>query len=138
MKDVLIKAKQLKDKAILIAKQVSQLWPGMYGVPFLLIAWILSPYFLRLLDSTAATFDAGVLQIYLYAAIGIVLFNDLSFLGIKMNFPVVFQFYKEEAGKAFKDLTSWQKIVTLVVLYLGLLLAFVLLASVMLSPTQGG
>lgn len=117
-------------------KQFAQVWPEMFSIPLALVVWLVSPYVIYFLDSEAATFDSGILQVYAYVMVGMMVFNGLVFAGIKFNFPVVFEFYKTGAGKAFNELTQWQKILVLLILYVGLFLCCVWLASIMVTPTH--
>jgi hypothetical protein len=114
-------------------REILLLWPGTWGLPIAFLLWVASPVLLRMVDPTSATLDAGVLQFMLYAAIAMLLFNELVFMGIKFNFPSVFDFYKTEFQNAFKGLETWQKVKVLCALYLGLLLALVLLLMAIIT-----
>ena len=114
----------------------SKVWPEIYSLPLALLVWLISPYAIWMLDPTAATFDTGILQIIVYVVVAITAFNGIVFLGIKLNFPVVYEFYKRTAGASFDKLTDFQKICILLFLYISLLLCCVCLAHIMVSPTQ--
>ncbi len=116
-------------------KHMAMLWPELWSLPAALVLWFVSPHVIYFIDPMAATFDTGVLQIFIYAIVGLMLFNGVVFAGIKFNFPALFNWYKTDAGEAFKTLTPTVKVCILLALYLGLLLACVLLAHVMVQPT---
>lgn len=107
-----------------------KLWPELWAVPLVLMAIILSPYFLRWMDPTAATYDAGVLQIYIFAALGLTLGNALVWLGIRLNFFGMYRFYARDFRLTFNNLSGGQKICALLALYSVLLFCFVLLVRV--------
>lgn len=114
----------------------SKVWPEIYSLPLALVVWLVSPYAIWMVDPSAATFDSGILQIIVYVVVAITAFNGIVFLGIKLNFPVVYEFYKKTAGLAFDKLTEFQKICVLLFLYISLLSCCVCLAHIMVSPHQ--
>jgi len=67
-------------------------WNEVVTIPIGFIAWYFSPLFLRWIDPTAATFDSGVLQLFLLAGIGLYLGNGIVWLLIKITFPGVYKF----------------------------------------------
>lgn len=109
-------------------KKLFILWTELWSIPVALLIWFKSDVILRWADPTAGTYDAGILQCLLFGVIALLLGNGIAFLGIKFNFPSLFKFYENEAGENFNQLEPWQKIKTLLALYLGLLFAFALLA----------
>lgn len=114
----------------------AQLWPEVFSVPIALLVWFASPYLIWMVDEQAATFDTGILQIIVYVIVAITAFNGVVFMGIKFNFPVVYEFYKGAAGESFNKLTDWQKICVLLILFIGLFFCCVWLAHIMVQPTQ--
>ncbi len=67
-------------------------WNEIITIPIGFLAWYFSPLFLRWIDPTAATFDSGVLQLYLLAGIGLYLGNGIVWLLIKLTFPGVYKY----------------------------------------------
>lgn len=116
-------------------KKFISTWNEFYTIPMALVLWYFCPILLRWMDPTAATFDSGVLQTYLLAAIGVLLLNGAAWLMIKVSFPGIYlfldtMFEKEvnrdpclnatvsERDKMF-NLTTWQKcVISLFVLLL--------------------
>jgi hypothetical protein len=118
-------------------RQFIKLWSEVWSLPAALILWLVSPYFLRLLDSEAGVFDAGVLQTIVLVQVMMLAFNGAVWLGIRFNFPTLFRYYAAtdrdgiNSKSDWKNLTPYQRICVLLCCYLGLLLAFVLLAQIL-------
>ncbi len=112
-------------------KRILRLWPEFWGLPVALVLWWVSPMILHLIDATAGTYDAGIFQTVLFAFISILIINALVWLGIRFNFPVLFEYYENGAGEDYKLLTSWQKVVVLLWVYSVLLFGFVFLCRVL-------
>jgi len=103
-------------------------WPGTLGIPIALILWWLSPYLLHSADPVASTFDAGVMQIILFAVICMLVGNEFIFGGILMNFRALFDYYTSLFSYEYSNcITPWQRIVTLLIVYCSLLLCFTVL-----------
>lgn len=118
-------------------------WHELISIPIAVVLWIFSPIFLRWIDPTAATFDAGVLQKILFAVIALFVCNGVVWLLIKLTFPRAYKFLddkfemllgnhayqREELSDKEKSyyLTSFQKCVLVLALYISLCLCFVLL-----------
>ena len=94
---------------------IVKLWPEFWSIPAGILLWVLSPALLRWIDPVAAAFDAGVLQVLVFATIGILLFNGVVFGGLLANFPAIFKFYNTEFTNTFNQLTPWQKCLFLLV-----------------------
>lgn len=78
-------------------------WHEVLTIPLALVLWYLSPTFLRWLDPVAATFDAGALQVYLLAAIGLLFLTGVSWLIFKLTFPNIVKWIDKEFEEAFKE-----------------------------------
>ena len=104
----------------------------LWSIPVAFLVFFLSPYFLRWIDPTAGTYDAGIFQIILFAVICLLVFNGLAWLGIKVVFPEVFKWFQGEFSKDFNssEITKWQRIKISLCLYLAFLFALVVLARV--------
>jgi hypothetical protein len=72
-----------------------KLWPELFSIPLGLFVFYTSPVFIRWIDPFAATFDVGVLQNIVFAIVALLFFNAAVFLGMKFNFPGVYNWYKE-------------------------------------------
>lgn len=100
----------------------------LVGILLAVTLFLLSPAALRLFDPTAGAFDAGVLQVIVFAIVATLTFSFLSWVGMKINWTEVFDFAQKDFAQNFKLLTPWQKVITLLVVYFGYLLVFVLMA----------
>ena len=82
----------------------------LLGIPVALLIFFFSPVVLRWIDPTAGAYDAGVLQIIIYATVALLIFNGLSWMGIKLVFPEVFHYFQNKFKTDFDKLTEWQKV----------------------------
>jgi hypothetical protein len=114
-------------------KKFFKLWTEIWSIPLGLLLFWYSPHIIRFVDPTAGVFDLGILHKLLYAVVAILLGNGIAFLGIKFNFPSVFEFYKSESEPSafddFKSITPWQRLKLLAFLYALILFCFALLAQ---------
>lgn len=112
-------------------------WHEFISVPLAILLFWFSPYLLRLIDPTAASYDAGILQKLVIALIAVFLFNGFAWFMLKINFPQVYNYFDDFFEKNLNHFTSsngvkpldlWQKsklTLSLFVLYfLAFLLAF--------------
>jgi hypothetical protein len=117
-------------------------WHEVVSIPIAFALWYLSPIFLRWLDPTAAVFDSGILQKMLFGVIALFIGNGTVWLLIKLTFPKAYRFLddkmemmlgnhkldKEPSGsEKMYYLTSFQKCVIVLALYISLLLCYALL-----------
>lgn len=102
--------------------------PGVWAVPIILAKFFLTALILQWIDPTAATFDIGILQTVSLVIVSIICFNDVVFLGIRLNFPNIYKHYKE-IFFGFTTLTPFQKTCALLSIYLVLMLCCCLLAA---------
>jgi hypothetical protein len=70
-------------------------WNELAGLPLALILFMISPSILRLVDPTAATFDAGVLQVIILGVIAFLVASALSWLMVKLTFPQLYRYLDE-------------------------------------------
>ncbi len=108
-----------------------RLWPDVFGLPLALLVFILSPFVLRSIDSSAGAYDIGILQILLFGAMAMLALNSLVWLGIKLNFQPLFTYYTTLFAFDFLTLKPLQKICVLLSVYFGLLFALVALLRVL-------
>lgn len=106
--------------------KIIRLWPELWSVPLALAIFHFSPMLLRHIDPMAATFDAGVLQNIVFAVVAILVFSGASFMGIKLNFPLLYEYYEKLSGESFLKLSEKSKVIILLCVYFGFLFAFVL------------
>jgi hypothetical protein len=99
MKDILRKVRKfLRD------------WHELITLPIAMLLWVYSPTFLRWIDPTAASYDAGIFQIILFAIIELMVFNAVVWIIIKLTFPDVYKYLDEFLEKNLKYKSSDQQI----------------------------
>ena len=119
-------------------------WHELLSIPIALVLWYLSPTFLRWMDPTAATFDSGILQKILFAVVALLVGNGVVWLVLKLTWPRAYKFFDDKfetmlGNHSFKEppteaekwyyLTSFQKCVLVLALFISLLLCFVHLVT---------
>ncbi|WP_257667476.1 hypothetical protein [Parapedobacter tibetensis] len=80
---------------------------------------------LRFMDSTAAAVDIGVLSLILLALLATLGFIAVSRWLLGLLWPVLRDYQKYHFESNFKSLQPWQKITFYLVIFFGLLYAFV-------------
>jgi hypothetical protein len=101
-----------------------------FAILFALISFFVYPYVIRWFDPTAATYDAGVLQIIVITIIMFTIFQWAVWRVINALWPVLAEFAKKLFNEYFKELTPWQQIKTFLSVYFGLFAALVALSRV--------
>ncbi len=99
-----------------------------FSIPLSLIIFFISPYFLRWLDPTTGTYDAGIFQIIIFATISLLMYNGLTWMGIKQVFPEIFTYFQDKFKTDFQQLEPWQKIKISLFIWAFFLLCFVFLS----------
>lgn len=97
-------------------------------LPIALGLWLVSVPVLRTLDPTAATFDAGIFQIPIFAVIQLLLFLSAAWIILKLVFGQFHRFLIFEMKSNFSQLTPWQRLKIAYSVYFLLVAALVLLA----------
>ena len=80
---------------------------------------------LRWADPTAAVVDLGALSLVLLAAVALATFLTVSHWLLGLLWPILKSYRKFYFANNFKSLLPWQKITFYLVIYFGLLYAFV-------------
>jgi glucan phosphoethanolaminetransferase (alkaline phosphatase superfamily) len=106
-----------------------QRWPDLIGLPIALLIFFFSAPALRWLDPTAAVFDFGILQKLLLCTLAMLTINTAVFMGIKFNFPSVYDYYKKTLSTDLNHIRPWQRIQLFLWLYVSLFLAGALIVS---------
>ena len=84
--------------------------PQILWIPILFVVWAVSVPLLRLIDPTAAVFDAGIFQIPLYGVILLVFALFITWHTVRIIFGTIQKYLKTEFKTDFIKLTKWQKI----------------------------
>lgn len=103
-------------------------WNGLVTLPIALFVWVVSPHLLRAMDPTAGVFDSGVLQIFLFATIGVLFADFVAWLLIQLAWPLINQYIDSESFESdFSKAPSWFRIACVIMLFAVHFLGFVLL-----------
>src|SRR5690606_7712181 len=76
----------------------------------MLSLFFISPYLLRALDPTAATFDAGVLQVIIVTLIQFSIFMAVTWSVVNTIWPDLGRYFKIHFSGEFNTLSSWQRV----------------------------
>ena len=105
-----------------------KIWRELCSTLIGLLLWVFSPMFLRKIDPTAATYDSGVLQVYLFAIIGLFILHGIIRILMKLIWPSVDQYLDQEFASDFQKIETWQKLKLASFIFFAFLFAAVLLA----------
>lgn len=108
-----------------------KLWPETWAAPLAILLFLGTiPLFNWLLQATKAP-ELAILQNILITGIEIAAVSALAFLGLLLNFPVIFDWYKKPYALSsdWLKLTPWQRILTFLALYIPYILVLALLFS---------
>lgn len=117
----------MKHRLLIILKFLKN-WNELISVPIAIVLWFVVPDFVRLIDPTAAFYDAGVLQQILYAVIAVFIFHGLAWLIIKLTFPKVYDYLDNILEETLNSPYSsqWEHTKTVLFLFALYFLAFIL------------
>jgi hypothetical protein len=107
-------------------------WNELVSLPIAFVLWYFSGDLLRMIDPTAATYDAGIFQIILFAVIGGLTIHAVAWLLIKITFPGVYGYLDNFLEKNLIgndqqfSMTRWEK--SKVVLWVFTLYLFLFVA----------
>jgi hypothetical protein len=91
-------------------KTIGKKYPEVFTIPLTFAIWLLSAGVLRLIDPTAAIFDAGVLQIPLFAILLLYVFLSVTWITMGLLFSTARNYLKKELKSNFYYLSKWEKI----------------------------
>ena len=115
-------------------------WNELISLPLAMVLWYFSADLIRIVDVTAAAYDGGVFQIYLFAFIGLLIANFVTWIMLKINFPGIYHYLDNFLEQNLKNrvtasgiepLTTWEKSKIALFLFALYFLGFVLLARVL-------
>ncbi|NPV12665.1 MAG: hypothetical protein HPY57_12840 [Ignavibacteria bacterium] len=103
-------------------------WNEIITIPIAIILWFTLPYIIRLIDNTAAFYDAGVLQQIVYAIIAVLIFHGLAWILLKITFPKVYDYLDNTLEKKYDSyyLSEWEKVKFSLFLFSLYFIAFIL------------
>lgn len=109
-------------------------WSEIVTIPLALVLWYFSDTFLRWLDPTAATYDAGIFQIILFAIIQFFIFSGVIWIFMKITFPEVYRYLDDALGSNLEPqndkMTQWEKSKIVLWLFSLFFVSIILLARV--------
>lgn len=108
-------------------------WHEYVTIPVALILFYFSPSLLRLIDPTAATYDAGVLQVIIFTIIQFLIYNAVAWIVFKLTFPKMYKMLDDEIeNKVLNNgaITMWEKIKIVLWVFSLYLICIVLLSRV--------
>jgi hypothetical protein len=113
-------------------------WSELITIPIAIMLWYFSDTFLRWLDPTSATYDAGIFQIILFSIIQFFILSGIVWIYIKITFPNVYKYLDDVLGNNLKEndiqknnLTQWEKSKIVLWLFSLFLIVITLLARVL-------
>ncbi|WP_010182645.1 hypothetical protein [Aquimarina agarilytica] len=108
-----------------------KVWREFSSLAVGLFLWLQSATFLRWIDPTAGTYDAGIFQVYLFAIIGLFILHGVIRILMKLIWPTSENYLDNQFTHDFKTITPWQKLKLSTSIFFGFLFAVVLLARVL-------
>lgn len=108
-------------------------WPEIWAVPLGILIFLLATVLLFRMDQQAGIqdpflTDPGILQNLFLTSLEVAFINGIVFIGILLNFGVIFDWYKKGIIKRdWLALTPWQRTTFFFILYFGLLFTAALL-----------
>jgi hypothetical protein len=107
-----------------------KVWRELSSIAVALFLWVNSAWFLRKIDPTAATYDAGVFQVYLFAIIGLFLLHGIVRILMKLIWPTSDDYLDHQFAQDFKTIEPWQKLKLSTFIFFAFLFVVVLLARI--------
>lgn len=102
-------------------------WNEIITLPLAILLWWLSCDVLRSIDPTAGVYDAGILQVFLLATVGLLFIHALAWLILKIVAPEIYRLLDDYLVKHNSNISEWQKLKFSLVYYWGLFFAWVIL-----------
>jgi len=93
------------------------------------VSFILFPYIIRVVDTSAAAIDPGVLSGILLSIAAVLFFQATTWWVIKAIWPAFATFSRDQFGGAFKRLPGRQKVLVYLGFYLAILYAFIVVLA---------
>ena len=128
IRDRIIEWLKQKTKFIKSFSAYFKLWRELSSLAVGLILWMHSAVFLRWIDPTAGTYDAGVFQVYLFAIIGIFILHGIVRILMKLIWPTSENYLDNHFRNDFNTITPWQKLKLSTCIFFAFLFAVALLA----------
>ncbi|MGV3684473.1 MAG: hypothetical protein ACO1NS_02530 [Daejeonella sp.] len=89
------------------------------------LSFMVFPYLIRLIDSSAAAIDPGVLSAIILSIAAVLFFQATTWWVIKAIWPAFAMYSREQFERNFKTLGAAHKVIIYLGFYLALLYAFI-------------
>lgn len=124
----------MKEKIAMIWAKVTawfRLWPDIWAEVLAIVLFIFMAPLFGWIASHFGGVESGILQNLIITGLEISFINAMVFLGILLNFSIIFDWYKKKHAieKDWFSLTPWQRFATFLIIYSSLFLSGVLLIS---------
>lgn len=108
-----------------------KLWPDIWAEVLAIAVFIFMAPLFGWIASHFGGVESGILQNLIITGLEISFINAMVFLGILLNFSIIFDWYKKKhvLSKDWFNLTPWQRFATFLIIYSSLFLSGVLLIS---------
>jgi hypothetical protein len=107
-------------------KKFFKKWNELLGIPVAIFLYWVSPYIIRVVDPTAASYDGSFIQLGILSVVIFFIFTVIVRLFIAMVFP---RMETHLDLYLFQALTQWEKSILSIVVFSVLLLALVGIAN---------
>lgn len=95
------------------------------GILISALSFILFPYLIRLVDSSAAALDPGVLSGIILSVAAVLFFQATTWWVIRAIWPAFAMYSQEHFERNFKSLGAAHKVIIYLAFYLALLYGFI-------------
>jgi hypothetical protein len=94
------------------------------------VVFFTSPFLLRMLDPTAGTYDAGVLQVMIIGVVQFAVFQAITWSIVKNIWPAIGMYMKNYFNSDFLNLTPCKRIYISLFVYFSVFVLLVALSRV--------
>lgn len=95
------------------------------GIVISALSFIVFPYLIRLVDSSAAAIDPGVLSGIILSIAAVLFFQATTWWVIRSIWPAFAMYSREQFARNFRSLGAAHKVIIYLGFYLALLYAFI-------------
>ncbi len=103
--------------------------PEYKGMIISALSFLIFPYLVRLIDSSAAAIDPGVLSAIILSIAAVLFFQATTWWVIKAIWPAFAMYSREQFERNFRALGGAHKVIIYLGFYLALLYAFILVMA---------
>lgn len=109
-----------------------KIWNEFITIPIAIVLWYFSDTFLRWIDITSATYDAGIFQIILFTIIQFLIYTGVIWIYMKITFPKMYKYLDDVVDENLKGdkMSNWEKTKTVLFVFGILLISMIMLSRV--------